>query len=56
MEAAIAGWLICYSPKIAPSYQAVVTTGCQKLTASLMLVEKPAYDRRPYWNGFSRIN
>ena len=26
MEAAIAGWLICYSPRIAPSYQAVVTT------------------------------
>jgi len=21
-----------------------------------MLVEEPAYERRPYWNGFSRID
>jgi hypothetical protein len=29
---------------------------CQKLTASLMLVEEPAYERRPYWNGFGGID
>src|SRR5580692_9481958 len=27
VEAAIAGWLICYSPRIAPSYPAVVLPG-----------------------------
>jgi hypothetical protein len=45
VEAATAGCLILYSQKVAPSYQAVATTGCQKLTASLMLVEEPAYER-----------